>query len=47
MVRRGSVVVSFAVGALLFRERAVRNKVPDLALVVLSMLLLWIGTSRH
>lgn len=44
MVRRGSVVVSFAVGALLFHERNIRSKLIDLSLVILSMILLWIGT---
>ena len=43
MVRRGSVVVSFTLGALLFREKNLRSKAIDLALVLLSMLLLWLG----
>lgn len=44
MVRRGSVIVSFLFGALAFREKNLRAKVLDLALVVLSMLLLFIGS---
>ena len=43
MVRRGSVLVSFMLGALLFREKNLRSKAIDLALVLLSMLLLWLG----
>ncbi len=43
MVRRGSVVVSFTLGALLFREKNLRSKAIDLALVLLSMFLLWLG----
>ena len=43
MVRRSSVVVSFMVGALLFHEKNLRSKAIDLALVLLSMFLLWLG----
>ena len=43
MVRRGSVLVSFMLGALLFREKNLRSKAIDLALVLLSMFLLWLG----
>ena len=43
MVRRSSVLVSFMLGALLFHEKNLRSKAIDLALVLLSMLLLWIG----
>lgn len=43
MVRRGSVLVSFMLGALLFQEKNLRSKAIDLALVLLSMFLLWIG----
>ena len=43
MVRRGSVLVSFTVGALLFHEKNLRSKAIDLALVLLSMVLLWMG----
>lgn len=43
MVRRSSVLVSFMLGALLFHEKNLRSKAIDLALVLLSMFLLWIG----
>ena len=43
MVRRSSVLVSFMLGALLFHEKNLRSKAIDLALVLLSMVLLWIG----
>lgn len=43
MVRRSSVVVSFTLGAMLFREKNLRSKAIDLALVLLSMVLLWAG----
>ena len=44
MIRRGSVVVSFAVGALIFHEKNLRAKVLDLALVLLGMVFLWLGS---
>ncbi len=44
MIRRGSVVVSFLFGALLFRERNLKSKALDLLLVLLSMLFLFIGS---
>lgn len=44
MVRRGSVLVSFLCGALLFREKNLRSKCIDLLLVLLGMLFLYIGT---
>ncbi len=44
MVRRGSVVVSFAVGAFLFHERNLKSKVVDLALVLIGMIFLFIGS---
>ncbi len=43
MVRRSSVLVSFLLGALLFHEKNLRSKAIDLALVLLSMSLLWLG----
>ena len=43
MVRRSSVLVSFMLGALLFHEKNLRSKAIDLALVLLSMMLLWLG----
>ena len=44
MVRRGSVIVSFACGALFFREKNLKAKAVDLLLVLLGLLLLYIGT---
>ena len=44
MVRRGSVVVSFAFGAWLFHEKNLRSKSLDLALVLLGLLFLYLGS---
>lgn len=44
MVRRGSVVVSFLFGAMMFKEKNLKSKLVDLALVLLSMLFLFIGS---
>ena len=44
MIRRGSVVVSFLFGALFFHEKNLRAKAFDLALVLLGMLFLYIGS---
>ena len=44
MVRRGSVVVSFICGALFFHEKNLKAKAFDLALVLLGMLFLYIGS---
>lgn len=44
MIRRGSVVVSFFVGAAVFHERNLRAKAFDLALVLLGMLFLYLGS---
>ena len=44
MVRRSSVLVSFMLGALLFHEKNLRSKAIDLALVLLSMFLLGLGS---
>ena len=44
MVRRGSVLVSFLCGALLFREKNLKSKAFDLLLVLLGMLFLYWGT---
>ena len=45
MVRRGSVVVSFFFGAIFFHEKNLKAKVFDLALVLLGMLCLYIGSN--
>lgn len=44
MIRRGSVVVSFLFGALMFHEKNLRAKAVDLALVLLGMVFLYIGS---
>jgi len=44
MVRRGSVVVSFLFGSLLFREKNLKSKAIDLILVIISMIFLYLGT---
>ncbi len=44
MIRRGSVVVSFACGALLFHERNLRSKAVDLAFILAGMVFLWLGS---
>ena len=44
MIRRSSVVVTFACGALLFGERNLKTKALDLALILIGMVLLAIGS---
>ena len=44
IIRRGSVLVSFAIGAWLLHEKNLRAKSLDLALMLLSMLLLYLGS---
>ena len=44
MIRRSSVIVSFLFGAVLFHENNLRAKAFDLILVLLSMVLLFIGS---
>ena len=44
MVRRGSVIVSFLCGAMFFHEKNLRAKALDLALVLLGMIFLYIGS---
>lgn len=44
MVRRGSVIVSFAFGALIFGEKNLKSKAIDLLLVLISMILLYLGS---
>jgi len=45
MIRRSSVLVSFVVGALVFREHNIKAKAFELGLVLLSMVFLWVGTN--
>lgn len=44
MVRRGSVVVSFLFGALLFREKNLKSKALDLLFVLVGLFFLYIGS---
>ena len=44
MVRRSSVAVSFLIGAWFFHEKNLRSKALDLALVLLGMLFLYLGS---
>ena len=44
MIRRGSVSVSCLFGALFFREKNLKAKAFDLALVLLGMIFLYIGS---
>ena len=44
MIRRGSVIVSFLCGALFFHEKNLKAKALDLALVLLGMIFLYIGS---
>lgn len=45
LVRRGSVIISFLCGAIIFKERNLRAKALDLAIILLGMALIWIGTN--
>ena len=44
MVRRGSVIVSFLFGAMVFREKNLKSKVVDLLLVLIGMVFLYLGS---
>ena len=44
LVRRSSVIISFICGVLIFKERNIKAKVFDLALILLGMGFIWIGT---
>ena len=44
MVRRGSVIVSFLCGAMIFKEKNLKAKAVELLLVILSMILLFVGS---
>lgn len=47
MVRRGSVIVSFLMGAFFFHERNLKSKAVDLVLVLLGLLFLYLGTAGY
>ncbi|MFC2333869.1 MAG: EamA family transporter [Prevotella sp.] len=44
MIRRGSVIVSFLFGAIIFREHNLKTKAVDLLLVLLGMVFLYLGS---
>ena len=44
LVRRSSVVISFACGVIIFKERNLKAKALDLGLILLGMAFIWIGT---
>ena len=44
MIRRGSVVVSFAFGAFLLHEKNLKSKAVDLALIIIGLLFLYLGS---
>ena len=46
LVRRSSVIVSFACAALIFKERNLRAKAIDLAIILIGMAFIWIGTNQ-
>ena len=46
LVRRSSVIISFICGVVIFKERNIKAKVLDLALILLGMMFIWIGTQQ-
>ena len=46
LVRRSSVIISFACGAIIFKERNLRAKAFDLLLILIGMAFIWFGTAR-
>ena len=46
LVRRSSVIISFACGAIIFKERNLRAKAFDLVLILLGMAFIWMGTAK-
>lgn len=44
MIRRGSVVVSFAFGAFILHEKNLKSKAVDLALIVIGLFFLYLGS---
>lgn len=44
MIRRGSVIVSFAFGALVLREKNLKSKAFDLLLIIIGLLFLYLGS---
>lgn len=46
LVRRASVIISFICGAIIFKEKNLRAKALDLALILAGMALIWMGTAK-
>ena len=44
MIRRGSVIVSFLFGAMVFREKNLKSKAIDLLLILIGMVFLYLGS---
>ena len=44
MIRRGSVLVSFGIGAWILKEKNLKSKAVDLALLLVSMVFLYLGS---
>jgi transporter family protein len=44
MIRRGSVVVSFVFGAVLLREKNLVSKAVDVALILIGLFFLYLGS---
>lgn len=44
LIRRGSVLVSFACGAVIFREKNLKSKAADLILILIGMIFIYIGS---
>lgn len=44
LVRRSSVIISFACGVIIFKERNLRAKILDLVLILIGMIFIWMGT---
>ncbi|MBQ7811579.1 MAG: EamA family transporter [Bacteroidales bacterium] len=44
LVRRSSVIISFACGVIIFGERNLKAKIIDLGLILIGMAFIWLGT---
>ena len=44
LVRRGSVIISFACAVIFFKERNIKAKLLDLGLLLIGMVFIWMGT---
>ena len=44
LIRRGSVIVSFICGVLIFHEKNLKAKALDLALILVGMVFIWLGS---